>query len=311
MKYTCILCLATFALMAVYPAAAQDDAAPDAAVPDDKLEIRALNAGGYDMACGWEEYSPERIAAGDTKASTSWRVFGCGEPLGMFYNGPLSDDNIDPLNQGVCEGVDPAVMAAMVNYEFAVRMPPPLDPLTGERQPVWRCPFPLYPHDSFYSAELPGPCLVVLRLPADAEPAEVYAEWRGTRYDLQPTEALKVARWMMEGEPSPYETPPESLEGRIAWLDTRALIAYADNDTQQQALLFDEAEAIVADCVAKYRERHGEDPADIAALVTVPGAVAARLPCNPYAPDRQLGLDDGDVAAPRTFSFALAEVAGE
>lgn len=281
--------------------------AQEGATSDDALEFKALNAAGYVMAAGWDEYSPERIEAGDMDANTGWHVFGCGEPLGLFYQGPLSDDTVDPLNPGVCEGVDPAAAAAAVCYDYAVRYPPPLDLKTGERQPIWRCPFPMYPHDSFYSAELPGPCLVIMRLPADAEPAAIYAEWRGMRYDLQPTEALTVARWMMEGEPAPYEKPPEQLEARIARLDTRALIAWADGDSERQAQLFDEAAAIVNDCIAKYRERHGEDPASLAALVTVPGAVVARLPCNPFAPDRQLGLDDGDVAAPRNLSIDLAE----
>jgi len=274
--------------------------------PDDTLEIVVRNAAGYDMAGGWLEYSPERIEAGDMEASTGWHVFGCGEPLGLFYQGPLSDDSVDPLNPGVCEGVDPAAAAAAVCYDYAVRFPPPINLKTGERQPVWRCSFPMYPHDSFYAIELPGACLIIIRLPAVATPAEIYAEWRGVRYDLQPTEALTVARWMMEGEPSPYETPPERLEARIAWLDTRALIANADGDSETQAQLFDEAAAIVEDCIAKYRERHGDDPASLSALVTVPGAVVARLPCNPYAPDRQLGLDDGDVNAPRKLDGSLS-----
>ena len=126
--------LALLALLAAFPAAAQDDA-----VPDDSLEIHARNAAGYDMAAGWGEYSPERIAAGDMEARTGWSTFGCGEPLGLLYNGPLSDDAVDPLNQGICEGVDPAVMAALVNYEYAVRFPPPLNPVSGEQQPIWRC----------------------------------------------------------------------------------------------------------------------------------------------------------------------------
>lgn len=293
-------------LLLIGPALAQDDAAPD-----DTLEIMARNAAGYDMAAGWLEYSPERIEAGDTEASVGWHTFGCGEPLGLSYPGPLSDDDFDPLKPLVCEGGDPAAIAALVNYEYAVRFPPPINFVTGERQPIWRCSFPMYPHDTFYSAELPGPCLIILRLPAKAEPAEVFATWRGERYDMQPAEALQVARWMMEGEPSPYESTPEMLEARIAWLDTRALIAHADRDSDMQAKLFNEATAIVEDCIAKYRERHGEIPASLAALVKVPGGVVARLPCNPYAPDRQLGLDDEDVDAPRRLSIQLAAGSSE
>lgn len=248
----------------------------------DLATIIAKTADGYYIAyCGFD-YFPDNESLDAFAVTYGWTVFGCGEPLNLELGWPLSNDEYNPLDQGTCgEGVDPAAAAALTNNSAYLRYGFSTKP----------CPDPAHPSGEFFSTELPGGGTAILRLPAGTAPHEVYTEWRGEQYPMARLEIVDAARLMLMGEADPDHTEGW-LETAVAQVDCATVIALADGDQDRLAELLPEAAAVVNRCIEKYRERHGVYPATLAGLTTIPGAVIARLPYNPYHYDQQLGLED-------------------
>ena len=250
---------------------------------DYDLQVVAKTADGYTISHSIFEYYPEDILPDAFKAGWGWGYCGSGEPLDLVLDGPLSSDDFDPMRPGSCpEGTDPAAIAAFQGNMVFLRYG-----FSG-----YRCPFPAHPSGRFYAASLPDGGTVILRLPAEGvEPAEAYAEWQGERYPLEPMTVAETTRQMIAGDAHPEE-PEGSLETQVARTDCLTMLAETEGDEDQRAQLLAEAADVVERCIERYHERHGEYPEQLSDLTTIPGAVIARLPYNPFAPGQQLGLED-------------------
>lgn len=267
---------------------AQDDAAVD-----NQCTIIAKTADGYYIAyCGFDYY-PDDESPDEFKATYGWNIFSSGEPLNLELGGPLSFDDYDPLKPVSCgEGVDPAAVAALtgssmyLRYGFSTKC----------------CPDPAHPSGEFFSTVLPGGGTAVLRLPTGTAPHEVYTEWRGERYPMKRMEIIDAARLMARGETDPGQ-PEGGLETAVARTDVATVLAAAGSDDEQLAACLLEAAGVIQRCIEKYHERHGEYPAALADLTTIPGAVVARLPYNPYDCASQLGLEDASSGLDHTVRY--------
>lgn len=260
---------------------------------EDRCAIIAKDASGYWMAMSAFDYSPGTQNLSGRSSQQGWSTFGTGEPLNLKLGGPLSNDNYDPLAPVSCgEGVDPAQMAALVNSEVCIRYP----------NCVTRCPWPPHPSGDFYASELPGGALTILRLPAGTNPAEIYTQWRGEQYPMPHVEIAEVAQMLWLGKES-IGDDPRSLELEVSSVDIRTVIAADRKDPDLQAAILLDATEVINRCIEKYHERHGEYPAELADLTSIPGAVIARLPYSPYHYDRQLGLENLPATADHTVVY--------
>jgi len=249
---------------------------------DYTLEVVSLTADGYTISHSIFDYYPEEILTDKFKVGWGWNWFGCCEPLDMVLDGPLSNDDYDPLKHDSGDpGTYSAAAAAFQNNMVFLRY--------GFTR--YRCPDPAHPSGEFYSTKLPGGGLVILRLPEGIIPAAMYADWRGKRYPLASLPVDDAVHLMLDGEPHPEE-PEGSLETQVARIDCLTLAAEDDDNENLRTPLLADAARVIENCIDKYHERHGEYPDQLSDLTAIPGAVIARLPFNPYAPGQPLGLED-------------------
>jgi len=203
-----------------------------------------------------------------------WCSFFTGDPVSLKYPLPLSEEPVAEQLQRTCdEGVDPDAAAAISFCSALLRHP----------DATARCPYPLYPADNLYMAELANGAQAFLRLPADVEPYRTQVRCDAETADMHSVSAEQIAAILMAGEA--IEVNNYLFEDRVCLQQCLNVVAFSEQEGELEALVAS-AELTTRMCDLYY-ERNGMYPYQLCQLYTGENAICGGYLSNPY----QIGLN--------------------
>lgn len=213
-----------------------------------------------------------------------WCSFFTGDPVSLKYPLPLSEEAVAEQLQRTCdEGVDPDAAAAISFCSALLKHP----------DATARCPYPLYPADNLYMAELTNGAQAFLRLPAHVEPHSTQIRCESETVDMRSVSAAQLAAILMAGEA--IEVNNYLFEDRVCLQQCLNVVAFSEQEGEPEALLAS-AELTTRMCDLYY-ERNGMYPYQLCQLYTGEKAICGGYLSNPYDIDQNLCLSN--LAEPR------------